>query len=64
MTTISTERGVATPINVFTVAPENQQRVVDALAEAAAMKTVHGYVSCGPGCAGSPATQPTAPRRS
>ena len=45
MTTISTERGVATLINVFTAAPENQQRVVDALAEAAAMKTVHGYVS-------------------
>lgn len=45
MTTISTERDVATLINVFTVTPEDQQRVVDALAEAATMKTIHGYVS-------------------
>ena len=46
MTTISTEGDVMTLINVFTVKPENQQRLVDVLAEAAAtMKRIHGYVS-------------------
>lgn len=46
MTTISTERDVTTLVNVFTVRPENQQRLVDVLAEAAkTMKTIHGYVS-------------------
>ena len=46
MTTISTEQDVVTLVNVFTVTPENQQRVVDVLAEAATtMRTIHGYVS-------------------
>ncbi len=46
MTTISTERDVVTLINVFTVNPEDQQRLVDILAEAATpMKRIHGYVS-------------------
>ena len=46
MTTISTERDVITLVNVFTVKPTEQQRLVDVLAEAAAtMKTIHGYVS-------------------
>ena len=46
MTTISTERDVVTLVNVFTVKPEDQQGLVDVLAEAAAtMKTIHGYVS-------------------
>lgn len=46
MTTISTERDVATLINVFTVKPEDQQSLVDVLAEAApTMKRIHGYVS-------------------
>ena len=46
MTTISTEQDVTTLVNVFTVRPENQQRLVDVLAEAAeTMKTIHGYVS-------------------
>ena len=46
MTTISTERDVATLINVFTVTPDKQQRLVDVLAEAATtMKRIHGYVS-------------------
>ena len=46
MTTISTEQDVVTLVNVFTVRPEDQQRLVDVLAEAAAtMKTIHGYVS-------------------
>lgn len=35
MTNISTERDVVTLINVFTVKPEDQQRVVDVLTEAA-----------------------------
>ena len=46
MTTISTERDVVTLVNVFTVAPDKQQRLVDVLAEAATtMKRIHGYVS-------------------
>ena len=46
MTTISTEQDVVTLVNVFTVRPEDQQRLVDVLAEAATiMKTIHGYVS-------------------
>lgn len=46
MTTISTEQDVVTLVNVFTVRPEDQQRLVDVLAEAAAtMKTIHGYIS-------------------
>jgi heme-degrading monooxygenase HmoA len=46
MTTISTERDVITLVNVFTVKPEDQQSLVDVLAEAAStMKTIHGYVS-------------------
>ncbi len=46
MTTISTEQGVVTLVNVFTVKPEDQQRLVDVLAEAApVMKRIHGYVS-------------------
>ncbi|CAA9448112.1 MAG: tetracenomycin polyketide synthesis hydroxylase TcmH(EC:1.-) [uncultured Rubrobacteraceae bacterium] len=46
MTTISTEQDVVTLINVFTVRPEDQQRLVGVLAQAAAtMKTIHGYVS-------------------
>ena len=46
MTTISTEQDVVTLVNVFTVNPEDQQRLVDVLSEAAAtMKTIHGYVS-------------------
>lgn len=46
MTTISIEQDVVTLVNVFTVKPENQQRLVDVLAEAAAtMKRIHGYVS-------------------
>ncbi len=46
MTTISTERDLVTLVNVFTVRPEEQQHLVDVLAEAAAtMRTIHGYVS-------------------
>lgn len=46
MTTISTEQGVITLVNVFTVKPEEQQHLVDVLAEAAStMKTIHGYIS-------------------
>lgn len=46
MTTISTEQDVVTLVNVFTVKPEEQQRLVDVLAEAAStMKRIHGYVS-------------------
>lgn len=46
MTTISTEQDVVTLVNVFTVKPEEQQHLVDVLAEAAStMKTIHGYVS-------------------
>ncbi len=46
MTTISTERDLVTLVNVFTVDPEKQQRLVDVLLEAASiMHGIHGYVS-------------------
>ncbi len=47
MTTISTEQDVVTLVNVFTVAPEDQQRLVDLLVEATetAMNGLAGYVS-------------------
>jgi quinol monooxygenase YgiN len=47
MTTISTENRVVTLINVFTVKPENQQRLVDLLIEATekTMRHLPGFVS-------------------
>lgn len=47
MINISTENKVATLINVFTVEPENQQRLVDMLIEATekTMKKMPGFVS-------------------
>ncbi len=47
MTTITTEKNLITLINVFTVAPENQQRLVDHLAEATQqiMRHLPGYIS-------------------
>ena len=47
MTTISTEKSLVTLINVFTVAPENQQHLVDLLVEATqkTMKNLPGYIS-------------------
>lgn len=47
MTTISSEQDVVTLINVFTVKPEDQQRLVDLLAEASetAMNKLPGYIS-------------------
>jgi quinol monooxygenase YgiN len=47
MTTISKENKVVTLINVFTVEPENQQRLVDLLVEATEgiMKDLPGFVS-------------------
>ncbi len=47
MTTISKENRVVTLVNVFTVAPENQQRLVEMLVEATekTMKLVPGFVS-------------------
>lgn len=47
VTTISTERDVVTLINVFTVASENQQRLVDLLigATETTMNSMPGYVS-------------------
>jgi len=47
MTTISTERDVVTLVNVFTVAPEDQQRLVDLLVEATetTMNRLPGFVS-------------------
>lgn len=47
VTTISTEQDVVTLVNVFTVKPENQQRLVDVLVEATetAMNGLPGYVS-------------------
>ena len=47
MTTISTGNKVVTLINVFTVEPENQQRLVDMLIEATekTMKALPGFVS-------------------
>lgn len=47
MVTISKENDVATLVNVFTVEPENQQRLVDMLLEATeqTMKGLPGFVS-------------------
>ena len=47
MTTISKDNRVVTLVNVFTVAPENQQRLVEMLVEATekTMKHVPGFVS-------------------
>jgi quinol monooxygenase YgiN len=47
MTTISTEKNLVTLINVFTVTPENQQRLVDLLVEAtqSIMRNQPGYIS-------------------
>lgn len=47
MTTITTEKNLVTLINVFTVAPENQQRLVDLLIEATqhTMRNQPGYLS-------------------
>jgi heme-degrading monooxygenase HmoA len=47
MATISKENRVATLINVFTVAPEDQQKLVDMLIEATerTMKNVDGFIS-------------------
>jgi len=47
MTTITTNKNMVTLINVFTVEPENQQRLVDLLTEATklAMKKQPGYIS-------------------
>jgi quinol monooxygenase YgiN len=47
MTEIITGRDVVTLINVFTVTPENQQRLVDVLIEAteAVMNMLPGFVS-------------------
>ena len=47
MTTITTNKNMITLINVFTVQPENQQRLVDLLTEATklAMKKQPGYIS-------------------
>ena len=47
MTTISTERDVVTLINVFTVAPADQQRLLVLLVEAteSVMKRSPGFVS-------------------
>lgn len=47
MTTISKDNKVVTLINVFTVEPENQQRLVEMLVEATeqTMKNLSGFVS-------------------
>lgn len=47
MTTISTSNPVITLVNVFTVDPANQQRLVDVLIEATeqVMRHIPGYVS-------------------
>lgn len=47
MTTISKENNVVTLINVFTVEPENQQRLVDMLIEATeqTIKNTPGFIS-------------------
>jgi heme-degrading monooxygenase HmoA len=47
MTTIAKENKVATLINVFTVEPEDQQKLVDMLIEATekTMKNIEGFVS-------------------
>jgi heme-degrading monooxygenase HmoA len=47
MPTISKQNNVATLINVFTVAPENQQKLVDMLlmATESTMKNIEGFIS-------------------
>ncbi len=47
MTTISTQQDVVTLINVFTVAPEDQRRLLDLLVEAteSVMNRLPGFVS-------------------
>ena len=47
VTTISTEQDVLTLVNVFTVAPEDQQRLLDVLVEATegVMNKLPGFVS-------------------
>jgi len=47
MVTISTEQDVLTLVNVFTVAPEDQQRLLDVLVEATegVMNKLPGFVS-------------------
>ena len=47
MARISVERDVLTPINVFTVSPDDQQRLVELLVEATEAVISHqpGYVS-------------------
>ncbi|MGI8641177.1 MAG: antibiotic biosynthesis monooxygenase family protein [Pyrinomonadaceae bacterium] len=47
MTTISKDNKVVTLVNVFTVEPENQQKLIDLLVEATekTMKNVSGFVS-------------------
>ncbi len=47
MTTISEDNKVVTLINVFTVEPENQQKLVDMLVEATqkTMKNIPGFIS-------------------
>ena len=47
MTTITTDKNLVTLINVFTVSPENQQRLVDLLIEATqrTMRNQPGYIS-------------------
>jgi len=47
MVTISKDNKVVTLVNVFTVEPENQQKLVDLLVEATekTMKNVSGFVS-------------------
>jgi heme-degrading monooxygenase HmoA len=47
MTTITAGRKILTLINVFTVKPENQQRLIDILIEAdqSVIKTLPGYIS-------------------
>jgi hypothetical protein len=47
MVTIAKDRDLVTLINVFTVAPEDQQRLVDVLVEAteAVMRNQQGFIS-------------------
>jgi quinol monooxygenase YgiN len=47
MTRITTDKNLVTHINVFTVSPENQQQLVDLLAEAArtTISKLPGYIS-------------------
>ena len=47
MTTIQADNNVFTLINVFTVTPENQQKVIDVLVEASeqTMKQLPGFIS-------------------